>query len=76
MIDGLLQRCHITLLVSLSVTSRSLLFCAFLPKIYYNLTKNNHKFQTSVTERCTSLSKSSGIYLQNPLKVSVKKLNI
>ena len=43
-------------------------------KNYYNLTKNNHKFQASVTERCTSLSKSSGIFLQNPLKVPVKKL--
>ena len=28
---------------------------------YYNRTKNNHKFQASVTERYTSLSKSSGI---------------
>ena len=29
---------------------------------YYNLTNNNHKFQGSVTERFTSLSKSSGIF--------------
>ena len=50
--------------------------CIFAKKSYYNLTKNNHIFQASVTERCTSLSKSSGIFRQNPLKVPVKKLNI
>ena len=36
------------------VTSRNLLFGVFLTK------KNSRKFQASVTERCISLSKSSG----------------
>ena len=53
-----------------------LLFGVFLPAKIYNLTNNNHKFQASVTERCTSLSKGYGIFRQNPLKVSVKKLNL
>ena len=43
---------------------------------YYNLTKNSRKFQTSVTERCTSPSKRSGMFRQNRLKVPVKKLNL
>ena len=51
-------------------------WCISAKKNYYNLTKNNHKFQASVTERCYSLSKSSGIFRQNPLKVPVKKLNL
>ena len=38
--------------------------------------ENKHKFQASVTEKYTSLSKSSGIFQQNPLKVPVKKLNL
>ena len=37
---------------------------------------NNHKFQASVTESCTSLGKRSGIFRQNPLKVHVKKLDL
>ena len=43
---------------------------------YYNLTKNNRKFQASVTERCTSLSKRSRMFRQNVLRVAVKKLNL
>ena len=66
MIDGLQQRYHITLLVSVFVTSKNLHISAM--KNYYNLTKNNHKFQASATERCTSLSKSSGIFQQDLLK--------
>ena len=66
-----------TLLVSLFVTSKNVLFGVFLSrKNYYNLTKNNHKFHVSVSERCTSLIKSSGIFRQNPLKVPMKKLNL
>ena len=38
---------------------------------YYNTTKNSRKFQASVTERCTSLSKRSGMFRQNLLKVPV-----
>ena len=45
-------------------------------KKYYNLTKDSHKFQTSATERCASLRKSSGMFRQNPLKVPVKNLNL
>ena len=41
-----------------------------------NLTKYNHKFQASATERYTSFSKSSGIFRQNPLKSPVIKLNL
>ena len=43
---------------------------------YYNLTKNSRKFQASVTERCTSLSKHYGMFRQNLLKVPAKKLNL
>ena len=65
-----------TLSVSLFITSRNFVWCVSAKKHYYNLTKNNHKFQASVTERCTSLSKSSEIFRQNPLKVPKKKLNL
>ena len=57
-----------------NIEKRSVCFISS-KKNYYNLAKNNHKFQASVTERCTSLNKSSGIVRQNPLKVSVKKLD-
>ena len=50
-------------------------WCIFTSKKYYNLMKNNHKFLANVTERCTSLSKSSGIFQQNALKVPMKMLN-
>ena len=64
-------------LVSLFVTLiKPVVWCIFAKKNYYHLTKNNHEFQASVIERCTSLSKSSGIFRKNPLKVPVKKLNI
>ena len=74
-IDGLQQRCHITFSVSLFVTSRKLLFGIFKEN-YYNLTKNSRKFQTSVTERCTFLSKRSGMFRQNVLKQPGKKINL
>ena len=69
-IDRLQQRCHVTFLISLFVTSTNLLFGVFLPR------EINRKFQASVTERCTSLSNHSGIFPQNLLKVPVKKLNL
>ena len=63
--------------IALFVTSiKHVGWCISDKKNYYNLTKNNHEFQASVTERCTFLSKSSGIFWQNPLKVPVKKLNL
>ena len=52
-----------------------IVWCISAKKDYDNLTKNNHKFQASATESYTSLSKSSGMFRQNPLKVPVKKLN-
>ena len=39
---------------------------------YYNLMKNNPKFQVNVTERRTSLSKRSRMFRQNLLKVTEK----
>ena len=75
--DELQQRCHMTLLFSLFVTSRNLLFAVFLSrKSIIIFKKNNQKFQTSVTERRTSLNKSSWMFQQNPLKVPVKKLDL
>ena len=67
-----------TLFISLFVTSRNLLFGVFLPRkiIEKFLAKNSRKFQASVTERCTSLSKSSGMFRQNLLKVALKKINL
>ena len=43
---------------------------------YYNLTKNSRKFQASVTERFTSLSKHSGIFRQKVLNVLAQKLSL
>ena len=51
-------------------------WCISAKKNYDDLTKNNPEFQATVTERGTSLSKSSGIFWQNPLKIPVKKLNL
>ena len=66
-----------TSLVSLFLTSiKPVVWCISAKKNYDDLTKNNTEFQATVTERCTSLSKSSGIFWQNPLKVPVKKLNL
>ena len=45
-------------------------------KIITVLQKNSRKPQASVTERCASVSKGSGIFWQNLLKVAVKKLNL
>ena len=42
----------------------------------YSLTNNSRKFQESVTQRCISVSKRSGMFWQNLLKASVKKLNL
>ena len=49
--------------------------CISDKKSYEDLTKINI-FQVIVTERCDSLSKTSGIFWQNPLKVPMKKLKI
>ena len=73
-IDGLQQGCHMTFLVSLFVTSRNLLFGVFLPKKIIT-TSQKIDVNASVTERCTSLSKRSGMFRQNLLNGGVKKLN-
>ena len=51
-----------------------IVWCVSAKKNYYNLMKNNHKFQASVTERCTSLSKISGIFLAKFFKSTSKKV--
>ena len=61
-----------TFLVFLLVASRSLLG-VFLPRKIITSMKNSCKFQASVTEKCTFLSKRSGMLL---LKVPVKKWNL
>ena len=69
-IDKMQSRCDLTFLFSLFVASRNLLFGVFLPR------ENSRKYQSSVTERCTSLSKCSGMFRQNLLKVPSKNLNL
>ena len=49
-------------------------WCISAKKNFYDFTKNNHKFQASVKERCTSLSKNSGIFQENPLKSTCEKV--
>ena len=75
-IDELQQRCHKTLLVSLLVTLRNLLFGVFLPKniirILRKITINFRK----VSLKGVPFRKSSRIFWQNPLKVPVKRLNL
>ena len=52
--DRLQQRCHVTFLIYLFVTSRNLFaWCISVKDNYYNHTKNSRKFQASVTETCT-----------------------
>ena len=53
-----------------------IVWCISAKENYYNLTKNSCKSQASDTERCTSLSKPSGMFRQNALKVPVKKLKL
>ena len=50
-----------------------IVWCLPAKKNYYHLTKNGLKFEASVTERCTSLGKRSGMFRQSLLKVPVKK---
>ena len=69
-IDRLQSRCCLTFLFSLFVTLRNLLFGVFLPRV------NSRKYQANVTERCTYLSKRSGIFRQNHLKIPLKNLNL
>ena len=42
---------------------KRIVWCISAEENYYNLTKNGRKFQASVTERCTFLSKHSGIII-------------
>ena len=50
-------------------TEKLVVWCITARKNDCNLTKNNHKFQASMTERRTALNKG----FQNSLKVPVKK---
>ena len=43
-------------------TERPIVWCISGKENYCNLKKNNHNFQASITERYTSVSKSSGIF--------------
>ena len=61
------------LLVSLFVISKNLLLVVFLPRKIITILQKIAKFQTSVIERFTSPSKSSGTFEQNPSKVIVKR---
>ena len=65
-IDRLQSWCYLTFLFSLFVTSRNLLFGVFLTR------ENSRKYQASVTERCISFNKRSGMFRQNLLKVPMK----
>ena len=65
-VDRLQSRCYLTFLISLFVTSRNLLFGVFLP------VEKSRKYQASVTERCASLSKRSGMFRQNLLQVPLR----
>ena len=42
--------------------------CICAKKNYYNFAKNSQKVQARVTESCTSLSKSFGIFRESPSK--------
>ena len=55
-------------LISLFATSRNLLLGVLLPR------KNSRKFQASVTERCTSLCKRSGMFLKKNFKTTYEKV--
>ena len=76
-IDRLQQLCRVIFLIYLFVTSRNYYFW-FISVVenYHNLLKNSPKFQASVTERRTSLSKRSRMFWKNLSKVPVKKLNL
>ena len=65
-----------TFLVSLFVKSKLIVWRISAKENYFNLTKNSRKFQSSVNRRYSSLSKRSGMFRQNLLKVAVKKLNL
>ena len=58
------------------IIEKLVVWCISIKENYYNLTRNGRKFQASVTERCISLSKRSGMLRGNLLKVHVKKLNV
>ena len=64
-IDILQQQCHVTFIIFLLVGSRSMLQVYFCQEKSLQSMKNSLKFQASVTERCTSLSRCSGMFWQN-----------
>ena len=51
-----------------------IVWCISAKASYYNPTKNSRKFQGSVIERCTSLSKRSGMFRQKFEKVESLKI--
>ena len=65
-----------TYLFSFFETLRILLFGVFLQRKIITILRKNHEFQASVTERCTTLNKSSGIFMLNTFKVPVKKIKL
>ena len=69
-IDRLQSRCYLTFSFSLFLTSGNLLFDVFLPR------EKSRKYQASVTERCTSLSKRSEMFRQNLFQVPLTNLNL
>ena len=74
--------------LSIPITTVAQFFCFLLRNIeklivwhisvkinHYDLTKNSHQFQASVTKTCPFLSKRSGMFQQNLLKkLSLKKI--
>ena len=72
-IDRLQQRCDVTFLIYLFVTSRNLfVWCISAKENYYNLTKNSR----FVNFRQVPLKRVLSQFQQNLLKLPVKKLNL
>ena len=69
------EKFHSVFFPLVSCNIEKFIVCCVSATKNYNL-KNSHTFQARVTERCTSLSNSSAIFRQNPLKVFMKKLNL
>ena len=78
MTDILQQRCHVTFLIYLFVTSRNLLLGVFMPrKIITILRKIAAIFRQASRKGVLLLVLApSGMFRQNLLKVPVKKLNL
>ena len=75
-IDRLQQQCHVTFSIYLFVTSRNFLFGVFLPRKIITVSRKIAVNFREVSLKGVSLSKRSGMFWQNLLKVPVKKLNL